>query len=47
MKITLSKHHSIELTPEKSKALQDEMRYAVNNVSIFPVMEELLNVMEA
>lgn len=32
---------------EKRKAIRDEMRYAVNNVSVFPVMEELLNVMEA
>ena len=47
MKIILSNKVEIELTKEKAQALQDEMRYAVNNVSVLPVMEELLQVMEA
>ena len=38
---------SWELPPEKARALQDEMRFACNRVSVFPVMEEVLAVMEA
>lgn len=47
MKITLSNNVVITLTKEKAQALKDEMRYAVHNVSVLPVMEELLQVMEA
>lgn len=47
MKIIISNKLEIELTKEKAIALQDEIRCAVNNVSVFPVMEELLHVMEA
>ncbi len=47
MKLVLSKKTTIELPPEKARALQDEMRYACNMVSVFPVMEEILAVMEA
>ncbi len=47
MKIVLSKKVSLELTPEKSRALQDELKFACNKVSVFPVMEELLALMEA
>lgn len=47
MKIILSNKLEIELNKEKAQALKDEMRFAVHNVSVFPVMEELLQVMEA
>ena len=47
MKIIMSNNIEIELTKEKAIALQDEMQYAVNNVSVLPVMEELLQIMKA
>ena len=47
MKIILPSNNEITLTPEQSQALQDEMRYACHTVSLFPVMERLLESMEA
>lgn len=46
MKITLSNKMEIELTKEKAQALQNELRCVVS-LGMFPVMEELLQVMEA
>jgi len=37
---------TIDLTPEKLQDLKDEMRFACNTVSVFPVMEEVLQTME-
>ena len=42
MKIILPSNNEITLTPEQSQALRDEMRFACNRVSVFPVMERLL-----
>ena len=47
MKIILPSNNEITLTPEQSQALWDEMRYACHTVSLFPVMERLLESMEA
>lgn len=47
MSIILPSNNEITLTPEQSRDLQDEMRYACHNVSLFPVMERLLESMEA
>jgi len=47
MKITLSTNHVISLTPEQSRALEDEMRYACREVSVFPMMERVLRLMRA
>ena len=46
MKIILPSNNEITLTPEQSQALRDEMRYACHTVSLFPVMEMILNGME-
>jgi len=37
---------TLDLTPEKLRDLKDEMRFACNVVSVFPVMEEVLQTME-
>lgn len=47
MEIILPSRNKITLTPEQSQALQDEMRFACNRVSVFPVMEMILDGMEA
>jgi len=47
MKIILPSNNEITLTPEQSRDLQDEMRYACHTVSSFPVMEMILSGMEA
>lgn len=47
MKITMSKTHEITLTPEQSRDLRDEMRYACREVSVFPMMERVLGLLEA
>ena len=47
MKITMSKTHELVLTPEQSRDLRDEMKFACNKVSVFPVMERILELMEA
>ena len=47
MKIILPSNTEITLTPEQSRDLLDEMRYACHSVSVFPVMEMLLSGMEA
>lgn len=47
MEIILPSKNKITLTPEQSQALQDEMRYACHSLSFFPVMERLLESMEA
>lgn len=44
MRIILHKKY-IELSPEKAQALKDEMRFACNQVSVFPIMEEILALM--
>jgi len=46
MEIILPSRNIITLTPEQSQALQDEMKFACNNLSVFPVMEMILNGME-
>ena len=45
MKIILPSNNEITLTPEQSRDLLDEMRFACHSVSVFPVMEMLLNGM--
>lgn len=47
MEIILPSRNKITLTPEQSQALRDEMTYACHTVSWFPVMERLLESMEA
>jgi hypothetical protein len=47
MELILSPNSKITLTPEQSQALRDEMKYACHTVSLFPVMERLLESMEA
>lgn len=47
MKIILSNKVSLELSPEKAQALKDEMHFACTRVSVFPIMEELLESLEA
>lgn len=47
MKLIISKKTTLELTTEKAQALRDEMKFACNRVSVFPIMEEVLAVMEA
>lgn len=47
MKLIIDTGVTIELTKEKARYLYDEMRYACNEVSVFPVMEEVISVMEA
>lgn len=36
---------TIDLPPEKLQDLKDEMHFACTQVSVFPVMEELLEIM--
>ena len=38
---------TIDLPPDKLQDLKDEMRFACNVVSVFPVMEEVLDSLEA
>jgi len=45
MKLILSENHELTLSKEQSRDLRDEMRFACNNVSVFPVMEEVLRLM--
>lgn len=45
MKIILPSNNEITLTPEQSRDLLDEMKFACHNVSVFPVMEMLLSGM--
>ena len=47
MKLTQSKTITIELTKQDAKNLEHEMKYACNNVSVFPFMEKMLALMEA
>jgi hypothetical protein len=47
MKLILSKNHELTLTPEQSSAFQDEMRYACNQLSVFPCMEQILELMRS
>lgn len=47
MKLILSDNTQIILTKEKALALHDEMKYACREVSVFPVMESILGLMEA
>ena len=47
MKLILSENHELTLSKEKSRDLRDEMKYACREVSVFPVMEEVLRLMEA
>lgn len=47
MKIILSENTSLELTKEQAQDLKDEMRHACNEVSVFPMMERVLALMEA
>lgn len=46
MKLTDSKTIILELPKDKARDLADEMRHACNEVSMFPVMEEVLALME-
>lgn len=46
MKILLSRN-TIDLNAETTRALKDEMHFACTQVSVFPVMEKLLGLMEA
>jgi len=47
MKLILSENHELTLSKEQSRDFQDEMRFACREVSVFPVMEEVLRLMEA
>lgn len=47
MKLILSKRTAIELSKEDSVNFRDEMRHACSEVSVFPVMERILGLMEA
>lgn len=47
MKIILPSNTEITLTPEQAKDILDEMKFACHRVSVFPVMEMILNGMEA
>jgi len=47
MTITLPSNTEITLTPEQARDLLDEMKFACHTVSWFPVMERLLESMEA
>lgn len=46
MKIILSNKVEIELTKEKAQAFRDELRFACHTVSVLPVIEEVLALME-
>lgn len=46
MKLTDSKTIILELSKQQAQDLIFEMKYACNEVSVFPVMEEVLRLME-
>lgn len=47
MKLTLSKDVTLNLSKQEVVDFMDEMRHACNEVSVFPVMESILGLMEA
>lgn len=47
MKILLSRTTTIDLDSTTVRALKDEMSFACREVSVFPVMERSLALMEA
>lgn len=44
MKILLSRN-SLDLSAEATRALKDEIHFACTQVSVFPIMEKLLEFM--
>ena len=46
MKATFSAKNTLELSKSDTKNLIDEMRYACREVSVFPVMERVLAMIE-
>lgn len=46
MKIILSSKTTLELSKADTKALYDEIRFACNEVSVFPMLERVRALME-